>query len=133
MNDDLVPVLHVYVRMYADKPHIHTRYTHMYNEFNRIIKKYQRKCLYTHTHTPCVYLYPCVGDRGVWFCSYNLKSFYTSVFLINSSRHAAFRVSKSNRSIRRNWTSNQRHRRTKRRERKSSTSYRTFSRISIVS
>lgn len=65
MNDDLVPVLHVYVRMYADKPHIHTRYTHMYNEFNRIIKKYQRKCLYTHTHTPCVYLCPCVGDRGV--------------------------------------------------------------------
>lgn len=63
MNDDLVPVLHVYVRMYADKPHIHTRYTHMYNEFNRIIKKYQRKCLYTHTHTPLAYI--CVPVSGI--------------------------------------------------------------------
>ena len=59
MNDNLVLVLHVYVRMYADKPHIHTRYTHMYNEFNRIIKKYQRKCLYT----PLAYI--CVPVTGI--------------------------------------------------------------------
>lgn len=63
MNDDLVPVLHVYVRMYADKPHIHTRYTHMYNEFNRIIKKYQRKCLYTHTHPLRISVSLCRGSR----------------------------------------------------------------------